>query len=124
MELIAPFITALTMAISVMSLVWIYRKTSRIDSVHSVFAVGVIIYAGYHFIACGLGVINPMYGAVSGLFISSVAWVNAYCSTCNAGTNIVNIGVCRRKTVDGRRNNQIDRRKYNSQKLIQSKGPY
>ena len=96
MESIAPFITAMTMAIAVLAAFWIYRKTDRINSVHCIFAGGIIVYTIYHFLACGMGMIDPFHGAITGIFIASTALINAYCSTC-VGSPSIKIGVDRRK---------------------------
>jgi hypothetical protein len=96
-EYFAPAITALSTTLAIMSVLWIYRRTGRADSVHFVFSVGVVIYALFHFYACGvLGIVNPLHGVISGLFVASVAIVNSYCSTCNTSANSINIGMDRR----------------------------
>ena len=101
METIAPIITALTTAISILAVLWIYRQTKRVDSVHFVTGIGVVLYTLYHFYACGiLGTVNPIHGTITGIFISSMAWINAYCSTCNPNSSFINIGVCRRHKPD------------------------
>lgn len=122
LETIVPIVTAMTTAISILSAMWIYRQTKRIDSVHMVFSVGVIIYTFYHFYACGvLGVIDPVHGTITGLFIASVAWVNAYCSTCNTTPDNINIGVCRRKeTIVRKLNVDSDRRKIKSHTIFKN----
>jgi len=98
MDTLAPLITAMTTAIAILSVIWIYRRTKRIDSVHCIFGSGIVLYTLYHFYACGiLEVVDPIHGIITGLFISSVAWVNAYCSTCSTIDNVVNIGINRRK---------------------------
>ena len=118
MEWLAPYMTAFTGAISILSALWIIRRTKRVDTLHFVFSIGVMIYTFYHFYACSiLGIVDPLHGLITGLFISSVAVVNAYCSTCNTVED-VNIGVCRRK------NEAIvieeDRRKVNSHTIFKS----
>lgn len=123
METLAPFVTAITTAIALLSAVWILRRTKRVDSVHFIFSIGIIVFTMYHFYACGvLGIINPMHGIITGLFISSVAWVNAYCSTCNNLDSVVNIGIDRRKEppITRRRVSSDDRRKINSHTIFKS----
>jgi formate hydrogenlyase subunit 4 len=118
---LVPFATALTTAIAILSAIWIYRKTNRFDSVHFIFAIGVIVYTLFHFYACGiLGIVDPLHGLVTGVFISSVAWVNAYCSSCNTGDNVVNIGVCRRKHPLSALKISKDRRQTNSHTIFKS----
>ena len=116
---LAPFITAFTTAISILAGLWILRRTKRVDTLHFVFSVGVMCYTFYHYYVCGiLGVVDPVHSAVTGLFISSVAIVNAYCSTCNSIDNVVNIGVCRR-TIPSKKV-EDDRRQVNSHTLFKS----
>jgi len=116
---LAPFITAFTTAISVLAGLWIYRRTKRFDTLHFVFAVGVMLYTFYHYYVCGvLGILDPVHSAVTGLFISSVAITNAYCSTCNTIDNVINIGVCRRKIPKA--DIDPDRRKVESHTIFKS----
>jgi len=118
---LAPFITAFTTAVSVLAGLWIYRRTNRFDTLHFVFAVGVMLYTFYHYYVCGvLGILDPVHSAITGLFISSVAITNAYCSTCNTIDNVINIGVCRRKDLPGRRDDNPDRRKVESHTIFKS----
>ena len=96
MEILAHIITAMTTTIAILSALWIYRRTRRLDTIHSLFSIGVIIYTIYHFYACGIAIVVPLHEVITGLFISSVAWVNAYCSTCNVTGPTVIMGINRR----------------------------
>ena len=96
MDMLAPFITAMTTTIAILSALWIYRRTQRLDTVHLVLSVGIIIYTVYHFYACGVSIVLPTHEIITGFFLSSVAWVNAYCSTCNTTGTTVIMGINRR----------------------------
>ena len=121
MEIFAHVMTALTTALSVLSVLWIYRRTGRINTIHSIFGGGVVLYTMYHFYTCSiLGIVDPVHSIISGLFISSVAIVNAYCSTCNAVDSVVNIGVCRRKANNNGRPSKVDRRHADSHTIFKS----
>jgi len=117
-ELITPFVTALSVTIPILSLIWIWRHSTKLGTPNGLFSIVIIAFAGFHFGATGhhYQMINELS---CGLFYILTACMNVFCSTY---TN-VNVGVNRRKEQRTEYDAMEDRRKIDPHTLVKNKVP-
>jgi len=111
-ELITPFITALSVTIPILSLIWIWRHSKKLGTPNGIFSIVVIAFAAFHFSASGHHY-QMMNELGCGLFYIVTACMNVFCSTY---TN-VNVSVNRRKEQSKKYDSTTDRRKINPHTL-------